>query len=191
MTSDWLCRRSMRWLMAIARPLERESFAQVDAANVLVEHDLRRRALAQDLATMEDVGAVDDVERLADIVVGDQDADAAVLEVRHQIADLADGNRIDAGQRLVEQDEVGMRGQRASDLDPAPLAAGQGDRWRPAQMSDRELAEQLVQAAFAAVAITLDDLEHGADVLLDRQAAKDRGLLRQVADAETRPAIHR
>ena len=37
----------------------------------------------------------------------------------------------------------------------------------------------------------LDDLEHGADILLDGEAAEDRGFLRQIADAEPRALIHR
>ena len=43
----------------------------------------------------------------------------------------------------------------------------------------------------ALLARGLDDLEHGADVLLDGEAAKDRGFLRQIADAEPRALIHR
>ncbi len=41
------------------------------------------------------------------------------------------------------------------------------------------------------LAALLDHLEHGADVVLHGQAAEDRGLLRQVADAEPRAAVHR
>ena len=37
----------------------------------------------------------------------------------------------------------------------------------------------------------LDDLQHRADVLLDGEAAKDRGFLRQIADAEPGALIHR
>ena len=37
----------------------------------------------------------------------------------------------------------------------------------------------------------LDHLEHRADVLLDGEAAEDRGFLRQIADAEPRALIHR
>ena len=37
----------------------------------------------------------------------------------------------------------------------------------------------------------LDHFEHGADVLLDGEAAEDRGFLRQIADAEPRALIHR
>src|SRR3546814_16196585 len=43
----------------------------------------------------------------------------------------------------------------------------------------------------AAAGIGLDHLQHGADVLLHRQAAEDRRLLRQVADPEPGAAVHR
>ena len=36
-----------------------------------------------------------------------------------------------------------------------------------------------------------DDFEHRADILFDREAAKDRGFLRQIADAEPGALIHR
>ena len=39
--------------------------------------------------------------------------------------------------------------------------------------------------------VRLDHLEHRADVVLDVEAAEDRGLLRQIADAEPRALIHR
>ena len=42
-----------------------------------------------------------------------------------------------------------------------------------------------------ALRVGLGDLEHGQDILLDRQAAEDRGFLRQIAEAEDRPAVHR
>ena len=58
-------------------------------------------------------------------------------------------------------------------------------------MADVELLEQRVEAALALLAALLDHLQHGADVLLDRQAAEDRGFLRQIADAEPRAPVHR
>ncbi len=79
------------------------------------------------LAFMDDVGAVDDVERLAHIVIGDQHADPAILQMLHQIADVVDGDRIDAGERLVEQDVGRMRGEGARDLDAPALAARERD----------------------------------------------------------------
>ena len=52
-------------------------------------------------------------------------------------------------------------------------------------------AKQRVEHRLARLGLGLGHFEHGADVLLDRQAAEDRGLLRQIADAEARAAIHR
>ena len=58
---------------------------------------------------VHDVGAVGDAQRLADVVVGDEDADAAVPQVKDDLLDVGDGDRIDAGERLVEQDELAAR----------------------------------------------------------------------------------
>ena len=58
-------------------------------------------------------------------------------------------------------------------------------------MGDREFGEQVVEFGFAAVAVGFDDLEHGTNILLDREAPENRCLLRQIADAAARAAIHR
>ena len=39
--------------------------------------------------------------------------------------------------------------------------------------------------------VALDHFQHGADILLDIEAAEDRGFLRQVADAEPGALVHR
>ena len=75
----------------------------------------------------------------------------AILQVRYEIADLVDRDRVDAGERLVQQYVGRLRRQRAGDLDPAPLAAGQRQRRRAAQMADAELAQQFVQHVVALV----------------------------------------
>src|SRR3954447_26507400 len=64
-----------------------EAVAEVDAADLGVVDDLVRAALEQHLAGVDDRGAVDDVEGLADVVVGDQDTDAAALQVGDHLAD--------------------------------------------------------------------------------------------------------
>src|SRR5271169_998455 len=58
-------------------------------------------------------------------------------------------------------------------------------------MGDRELGQQGVQRRFARVALRFDHLEDRANILLDGKPAKDRRLLRQVADAATGAAVHR
>src|SRR5690349_3459008 len=72
---------------------------------------------------MHNIGAVHDAECLAYIVVGDENADAAILEVFDEIADVVDGEGVDRRERLVEQNECGPRRQCPGDLGTAPLAA--------------------------------------------------------------------
>ena len=58
-------------------------------------------------------------------------------------------------------------------------------------MADREFRQELVEHRLARIRFGLGHFEHGADVLLDGQAAEDRGFLRQIADAEPGAAVHR
>ena len=62
---------------------------------------------------------------------------------------------------------------------------------RLAQPRDVEFLEQLVELGLALLLVRLDHFEHRADVVLDVEPAEDRGLLRQIADAEARALIHR
>src|SRR5262249_21059545 len=172
-------------------PLHAEFLAQVEPADVRVVDDIVSPALHQDLARVDDIGAVGEAERLAHIVVGDQHADAALGQMAHQRLDVADRDRIDAGERLVEQHVVRPGRERARDLDATAFAAGQRDRRRLAQPRDVELLEQRIEVILAPLAAGLDHLEHGADVVLDVEAAEDRRFLRQIADAETGALIHR
>ena len=107
----------------MADSLQRKSLAEVNPAHTLMRDDVPGGALHHHLAVMHDVGAVDDLKRFAHIVLGDEHADAAILEVLDQVADFGDGDRVDAGQRLVQQDVGGVGGQRARDLAAPPFAA--------------------------------------------------------------------
>src|ERR1700730_6459531 len=72
-----------------AHALKAETLAQIDAAHILMGHHFVRAALHQQLAIMHDVGAVDDLQRLANVVIGNQHAEAAILQMTHQVTDLA------------------------------------------------------------------------------------------------------
>ena len=69
------------------KSLESEAVAEIDAPDLVVRDDIGGRALHQHGALVDDAGAVDDVERLPHIVIREQHADAAVLEVGDEIAD--------------------------------------------------------------------------------------------------------
>src|SRR6185503_5828795 len=173
------------------RALKSEFLAKVKAAYIRIVDDLFRTALRQYLPGIDDIGAVGQPQRFAHIVVSDQHADAAVGEVADEVLNVAHRDRINAGEGFVEQHVVWTRRQRARDFDAAALAAGQRDRGRFAQPRDVEFIEQRVEFGLALLAAGLDHLEHGANILFDSEAAKDRGFLRQVADAEPRALIHR
>src|SRR6185437_12338174 len=59
------------------------------------------------------------------------------------------------------------------------------------QARDVELIEQRIELGLALLLRGLDDFEHRANVLLHGEATKDRGFLRQIADAKARALIHR
>jgi hypothetical protein len=129
-------------MAAMVSGLHPEVFAQVDAAYRLVGDDVVGTARGQHGALVDDVGAVADAERLAHVVVGDQHADAALLQEAHDALDLDHGDRVDAGKRFVEQHEARIGRQRARDLDAAPLAARQRQRRVLAQLLDLQFGQQ-------------------------------------------------
>ncbi len=114
-----------------------------------------------------------------------------LVRCRTSRLDLDHGLGIDAGERLVEQHVVRTAGERAGDLDPPALAAGERDRRRLAMARDAEFLEQRVEVGLAPAPVRLHHLEHRADIVLDVEAAEDRGFLRQIADPEPRALIHR
>ena len=94
---------------------------------------------------VHDVGAIGDAQRFADVVVGDEHADAALLQVKDDLLDVGDRDRVDAGERLVEQDELRRHHQRARDLGAPPLAARQRVRGRLRERRQVQLRQQLAQ----------------------------------------------
>src|SRR3954466_15067352 len=106
---------------------ELELFAQIKPTHVGIVDDVVAIAFHQDLAGIDDVGAISQRQSLAHIVVGDQNADAAGGEVADELLNVDHGFRIDTGERLVQQHVVRSRGQRAGDLDAAAFAAGERD----------------------------------------------------------------
>ena len=81
--------------------------------------------------------------------------------------------------------------ERPRDFGAAALAARQRIGRRRRERCQVELGEQLLAARTAPGGIEIERLENRHDVLLDRQAAEDRGLLRQVTDALARARVHR
>ena len=78
--------------------------------------------MCEHAAVLDDIGAVDQLQQLASVVIGDENADAAVRQMADEYCDLLDGMRIEACKRLVEEREAGLAGERDRDLATPPLA---------------------------------------------------------------------
>src|SRR5438105_8215502 len=96
------CGNTGAWLVV----LEPEVLAEVNLANVLIINDLPGRPRCEHAALVDDVRAVADAERLPHVVIGDQHADAALLEEADDLLDVEHGDGVDTRERLVEQDEA-------------------------------------------------------------------------------------
>src|ERR1041385_5684634 len=105
--------------------------------------------------------------------------------------DVVHRDRIDAGERLVQQHEPGLGDQRAGDLEPAALPARKGVGPAPPEMLDGELVEQPLQPVAAISPGEREGLEDRHHVLLHRHPAEHRRLLGQVPDPQPRAAVHR
>ena len=173
------------------RRLERKSFAEVEAADFGVGDEVVRGAGAEDAAFGHYVGAVGDGEGFADVVVGDEDSDALLFEIEDDLADVVDGERVDAGEGFVEEDELRLGCETAGDLDAAAFTAGKGVAAGASDVGDAEFFEQLVEPLETLSAFYRHCFQHGEDVLLGGHFAKDRRLLRQVSKTETRTQVHR
>src|SRR5690606_27599111 len=120
-----------------------------------------------------------------------------VLQEADDALDLDDGDRVDAGEGFVEQDESRRPRERARDLDAATLAARQRVGAVRADVLDLQFAEQLLEARIDLAAAQRPaarvglKLEHRDDVLLDRKLAEDRSFLWQVRQPEPRTAVDR
>src|SRR5262245_23054623 len=108
--SESFCSRAM------PRPLESEVLTQVNLAHLRVGGELLGCARFEDGTVVDDVGPVRDLQGLPHVVVGDQDADSHLLQVPDDSLDVDDRDRIDAGERLVEEDIPRADHQGAGDL---------------------------------------------------------------------------
>ena len=148
-------------------------------------------AFVDHFALVDQIGAVHQLEGLAHVVVGDQDAQPALLEPAHDLLHLVDRDRVDAAERLVQQQQLGAGDQRAGDLQPPLFAAAQRVGLALGQARQVQFLQQVLQPHRALLALHPAGFQDGQDVLLDRELAEDRRFLRQVADAQPRPLVHR
>src|SRR3954468_8851113 len=168
-----------------------EVSAQVHPPHTVVVDNLLGMSGGEDRALVDDVGAVADAEGLAHVVVGDEHADAALLEEADDALDVEDRDRIDAGKRLVKEDERGLGAEGARDLQAPALTARERNGGVLAQVRDVQVLEQLGEARLDRVGLQVLQLEDRLHVLLDGKPPEHGIFLRQVGDAEPRATVDR
>ncbi len=88
-------------------------------------HELRRRGVGENLATMEDDYAVG-VGHLVAQMRRPEDGDGTLgAQAQHQLEEVAAASRIEADGRFVHEEDARLVQERARELDPAAVAAAQ------------------------------------------------------------------
>lgn len=165
--------------------LEAEVFAEIGAAGFGVVDEGFGGAREEDFAFLDKVGAVDDGEDFAGVVIGDENADLFLLEEADEVLDVGDGEGVDVGKGFVEEEERGLGDEGAGDFEAAALAAREGGGFLGAEVFEVEFLEEGVEAFFAVG--TGDGFEDAEDVVFDGKGAEDGGLLGEIAKAELGP----
>ena len=84
-----------------ASDLHSELFTEVKPSHVGIFSQVTRHARSKDLSFSHDVRSISNAQRLAYIVIGDEDADAATAQLQDDTLDVVDRLWIDAGERFV------------------------------------------------------------------------------------------
>ena len=85
--------------------LHGEFAAEIHLPGIFVVDQIIAVAGTEDLAAGHQICAVHTGESFADIVVGDQDPEIFVLELPDDFLHFLDGDRIDAAERFIQQNE--------------------------------------------------------------------------------------
>src|SRR5262245_823649 len=96
--------------------IQSEIGAQVNPFHVLIGRKTCRCPAAENHSVMDDICPICNPESFPHVVIGHQDADAPVLEVKDDLLDFGDRDRVDAGKRLVEEHEFWLVDERAGNL---------------------------------------------------------------------------
>ena len=67
---------------------------------------------------------ITNAQSFANIMIGNQHTDAALLQESDNVLNIQYGDGIDAGKGLVQQNKARIARQRAGDFNPTSLAAG-------------------------------------------------------------------
>ncbi|HEU5434174.1 MAG TPA: hypothetical protein VFU81_21060, partial [Thermomicrobiales bacterium] len=147
--------------------------AEVDIHQLTAARNIFRPAGEAVPSPDQDIDAAGDAQRLADVLLDHQDADAPFRERRDPIERLGRQLRRQAGRWLVEQDETGFHDQRPRDGQHHPLAAAQiAGHHGHALAEPGKFADQFADAVFEQAAVG-ERMTADPQILAHRQLRKD------------------
>ena len=105
--------------------------------------------------------------------------------------DVFHGDRVDAGEGLVEQDELRIDGQRPGDLAAAALTAGKLYALALTHFLQTEFLDQGLEPLEAVFLVKPGHLHNREDVVFHGHGPEDRGFLGEIAHAFLGTLVHR
>src|SRR3954470_22141227 len=100
---DPICLNLIRFRLEAIFASKAKRLTQVHLTDLGVGKDFFRSSRGYDLPLVNDISAIAHAQRFSNLVVGDEHADPTVGELADDALDVEDGERIDAGEGLVEQ----------------------------------------------------------------------------------------
>ncbi|MDP1794426.1 MAG: hypothetical protein Q8K63_09855, partial [Acidimicrobiales bacterium] len=167
-----------------------------DAAEALHQrHRLEQvggRAFEADLALLHEHGALGEVQRHVDGLFDQHDCGATRMDLAHDLEQLADDGRSQAGRQLVDHQQTRLGHERSAEGEHLLLAARQVARHLAlASLEDREQRLHLGLGLFDAVLVVADEPAGEAQVLVDRQGREHSLAAGHERDAAMRGHIGR
>src|SRR5690606_796820 len=129
----------------------------------------------------QDISIAADSKCLPNIVISYQYANPALAQVPDDPLDVEHRYRIDAGKRLVEQDELGFRCKRTRNFDAPALASGKAHAEAVSDVADVQLFHEFFEKSLPRCPVEiLTHLQDRPDIIGYRQLTENRSLLGQI-----------
>jgi hypothetical protein len=96
--------------------------AQINLAHIVILHHLIWLAGCQNLAIVQNINPINQFKRFPNIMVGDQHTNSTRFQIRNQLPDFSNSDRINSGKRLIQKQIFWIGGQTASDFHASPFA---------------------------------------------------------------------
>lgn len=171
--------------------LHRKSIAKIQfSADRIVDQEVPT-AFPENASFVDQVGSVDQFERLAGVVIGDENGEAGLPEFGDDGLNFVHRDGVNAGEWLIQHDEARLSHERASDCKSTFLSTGTGQGDIVPNMSDAETLEKFVAALDLFFPRDFESLHHGHDVFLDGEFSENRFFLRQITHPEASAFVHR